>query len=190
MNKRPDNVFQFLEVERKLPAKVGLVTRKTAFREIYEPVTEESLRDQAHRCLACGNPYCEWRCPVHNLIPDWLRLMAAGEVAAAAGWLNIREYARTSRDTAASIALREALAGRMTPVEARGVIETELLGVYAGDLRKALAEARGHRAAGYGVQLAGALARAVLAARLHPACRRAVGGTAPDGTVRRRPAGV
>ena len=57
MNKRPDNVFQFLEVERKLPAKVGLVTRKTAFREIYEPVTEESLRDQAHRCLACGNPY-------------------------------------------------------------------------------------------------------------------------------------
>ena len=84
MDKRPDNVFQFLEVERKLPAKVGLVTRKTAFREIYEPVTEESLRDQAHRCLACGNPYCEWRCPVHNLIPDWLRLMAAGEVEAAA----------------------------------------------------------------------------------------------------------
>ena len=84
MDKRPDNVFQFLEVERKPPAKIGLVTRKTAFREIYEPVTEANLRDQAHRCLACGNPYCEWRCPVHNLIPDWLRLMAAGEVEAAA----------------------------------------------------------------------------------------------------------
>ena len=76
MDKRPDNVFQFLEVERKPPAKIGLVTRKTAFREIYEPVTEANLRDQAHRCLACGNPYCQWRCPVHNLIPDWLRLMA------------------------------------------------------------------------------------------------------------------
>ena len=72
MDKRPDNVFQFLEVERKPPAKIGLVTRKTAFREIYEPVTEANLRDQAHRCLACGNPYCQWRCPVHNL-KDMLR---------------------------------------------------------------------------------------------------------------------
>ena len=44
MDKRPDNVFQFLEVERKPPAKIGLVTRKTAFREIYEPVTEANLR--------------------------------------------------------------------------------------------------------------------------------------------------
>ncbi|MEW9613552.1 FTR1 family protein [Shinella sp. S4-D37] len=89
-----------------------------------------------------------------------LARLDAGEAAAAAGWLNIREYARTSRDTAASIALRETLAGRMTPAEARRVIETELLGVYAGELRKAVAEARGHRAAGYGIQLAGALARA------------------------------
>ncbi|ANH07781.1 FTR1 family protein [Shinella sp. HZN7] len=83
-----------------------------------------------------------------------------GLVAEAAGWLNIREYARASRDTAASIAMREALAGRMEPEQARGVIETELLGVYAGELRKAVAEARGHRAAGYGVQLAGVLAQA------------------------------
>lgn len=89
-----------------------------------------------------------------------LARLDAGEVEAAAGWLNIREYARTSRDTAASIALREALAGRMAPGEARGVIETELLGVYAGELRKAVAEARSHHVAGYGVQLAGALARA------------------------------
>lgn len=89
-----------------------------------------------------------------------LARLDAGEVEAAAGWLNIREYARASRDTAASIALREALAGRMAPEEARGVIETELLGVYAGELRKAVAEARSHHAAGYGVQLAGALARA------------------------------
>lgn len=83
-----------------------------------------------------------------------------GKTQEAAGWLNIREYARTSRDTAASIAMREVLAGRMAPGDARSVIETELLGVYAGELRKAVAEARGHLAAGYGVQLAGALARA------------------------------
>jgi len=84
MDKRLDNVFQFLDVERKLPPKVGLVTRKTAFREIYEAVPELHLKHQAHRCIACGNPYCEWRCPVHNLIPNWLKLMAEGNLTAAA----------------------------------------------------------------------------------------------------------
>lgn len=83
MSKRLDNVFQFLDVERKLPPKVGLVTRKTAFREIYEPVPEAHLQHQAHRCLACGNPYCEWKCPVHNYIPNWLKLLAEGNLMAA-----------------------------------------------------------------------------------------------------------
>ena len=84
MKNRLDNVFQFLDVERKLPPKINLVTRKTAFREIYAPVAELHLQHQAHRCLACGNPYCEWKCPVHNLIPNWLKLMAEGNLFAAA----------------------------------------------------------------------------------------------------------
>jgi glutamate synthase (NADPH/NADH) small chain len=62
---------------------VGLVTRKTAFREIYEPVPETHLQHQAHRCLACGNPYCEWKCPVHNYIPNWLKLLTEGNLMAA-----------------------------------------------------------------------------------------------------------
>lgn len=81
--------------------------------------------------------------------------------ADAAAWLNIREYARTSRDTAATIAMREALAGRLDTKEARRVIETELLGIYAGELRRAVAEARSHLAENYGVQLAAARFRAV-----------------------------
>jgi len=83
MKERLNNVFQFLDVERKLPPKVGPVTRKTAFREIYEPVPEAHLQHQAHRCLACGNPYCEWQCPVHNYIPNWLKLLAEGNLMAA-----------------------------------------------------------------------------------------------------------
>jgi glutamate synthase (NADPH/NADH) small chain len=83
MKERLNNVFQFLNVERKLPPKVGLVTRKTAFREIYEPVAEAHLQHQAHRCIACGNPYCEWQCPVHNYIPNWLKLLAEGNLMAA-----------------------------------------------------------------------------------------------------------
>ena len=84
-----------------------------------------------------------------------------GRMADAADWLNIREYARTSRDTAATIAMREALAGRLEANQARGVIEAELLGVYAGELRRAIAETRSHLAAGYEVQLAAARFRAV-----------------------------
>ncbi|MGB1271957.1 MAG: FAD-dependent oxidoreductase, partial [Endozoicomonas sp.] len=37
-----------------------------------------------HRCLACGNPYCEWKCPVHNYIPDWLKLVSEGHLFEAA----------------------------------------------------------------------------------------------------------
>ena len=37
-----------------------------------------------HRCLDCGNPYCEWKCPVHNYIPDWLKLVNEGNIIEAA----------------------------------------------------------------------------------------------------------
>lgn len=84
MKERLDNVFQFLDVERKLPPKTSVLTRKTAFREIYEPVDEAHFQNQAHRCLACGNPYCEWKCPVHNYIPNWLKLLSEGNLLAAA----------------------------------------------------------------------------------------------------------
>jgi glutamate synthase (NADPH/NADH) small chain len=83
MKDRLNNVFQFLDVERKLPPKIHLVTRKTAFREIYASVPEPHIQHQAHRCIACGNPYCEWKCPVHNLIPNWLKLMSEGNLLAA-----------------------------------------------------------------------------------------------------------
>ena len=78
--KRLNNVFQFLDVERKLPPKINIVTRKTGFREIYEKTPDELIRHQAHRCLACGNPYCEWKCPVHNFIPNWLKLISEGNL--------------------------------------------------------------------------------------------------------------
>lgn len=84
MKERLNNVFQFLDVERKLPPKTSVLTRKTAFREIYEPVDEAHFQNQAHRCLACGNPYCEWKCPVHNYIPNWLKLLSEGALLAAA----------------------------------------------------------------------------------------------------------
>lgn len=80
----PRNPFQFVEVARKEPGKKPLYNRKNEFAEIYRPFQEAEVKSQAHRCLACGNPYCEWQCPVHNYIPDWLKLIAEGRLFEAA----------------------------------------------------------------------------------------------------------
>ena len=80
MAKRLSNDFQFLDVGRKDPAKKDIQTRKHNFVEIYQPFQQEQAGEQAHRCLACGNPYCEWKCPVHNYIPNWLQLASEGNI--------------------------------------------------------------------------------------------------------------
>ena len=84
MAERLDNKFQFLEVARQDPDKKPLAQRKHEFIEIYEAFDPLQAQEQAHRCLKCGNPYCEWKCPVHNYIPNWLKLVAEGNVLAAA----------------------------------------------------------------------------------------------------------
>jgi len=77
---RLNNVFQFLDVGRQDPVKKDLEVRKKEFVEIYEPYHKRQVRTQAHRCLDCGNPYCEWKCPVHNYIPNWLKLASEGNI--------------------------------------------------------------------------------------------------------------
>ncbi|OOF12617.1 MULTISPECIES: FAD-dependent oxidoreductase [unclassified Salinivibrio] len=74
------NVYQFIDVQRIDPRKKPIDTRKIEFVEIYEPFTEKEASAQADRCLDCGNPYCEWKCPVHNYIPQWLKLANEGRI--------------------------------------------------------------------------------------------------------------
>ena len=71
MSTQKNNDFQFLDVGRVDPAKKDLDQRKDEFTEIYHPFSNKDAGSQAHRCLACGNPYCSWKCPVHNHIPNW-----------------------------------------------------------------------------------------------------------------------
>ncbi len=78
------NTLQFLEVPRQDPAKVPADRRIREFREIYGQFDAETAAVQAERCLHCGNPYCEWKCPVHNYIPNWLALIAQGNLEQAA----------------------------------------------------------------------------------------------------------
>jgi glutamate synthase (NADPH/NADH) small chain len=84
MSKRLANNFQFIDVGRQDPDKKGLQARKTEYVEIYEQYSTEQVAGQAHRCLECGNPYCEWKCPVHNFIPNWLKLVTEGNLFEAA----------------------------------------------------------------------------------------------------------
>lgn len=74
------NPFQFLQLGRYEPDKKSMRERHTQFVEIYEPFEAEAAASQSHRCIACGNPYCEWKCPVHNYIPNWLKLVAEGNI--------------------------------------------------------------------------------------------------------------
>lgn len=74
------NVFQFIDVQRVDPPKKPLKIRKIQFVEIYESFNKPQVEMQADRCLECGNPYCEWKCPVHNYIPNWLKLAKEGRI--------------------------------------------------------------------------------------------------------------
>jgi len=81
---RLNNDFQFLDVGRQDPSKKDMATRQHKFVEIYQPYTKDEVAGQSHRCLSCGNPYCEWKCPVHNFIPNWLKLISEGNIFEAA----------------------------------------------------------------------------------------------------------
>ncbi len=78
------DAFQFLKQQRRDGDKTEAQVRKHEFREIYALMPQEQATEQADRCLGCGNPYCEWKCPVHNYIPNWLKLVTEGRLFEAA----------------------------------------------------------------------------------------------------------
>ncbi|TVU68397.1 MULTISPECIES: FAD-dependent oxidoreductase [Cobetia] len=78
------NDFQFIDVGRQDPQKKDARVRAREFNEIYTEFKPVEAASQAHRCLECGNPYCEWKCPVHNYIPNWLKLVSEGNILEAA----------------------------------------------------------------------------------------------------------
>ncbi|MHC4109163.1 MAG: glutamate synthase small subunit, partial [Planctomycetota bacterium] len=78
------NLFQFVDVPRQDPKKLGVEVRIRNYKEIYGQYDEQGAASQSERCIDCGNPYCEWKCPVHNYIPNWLKLVAEGNLHQAA----------------------------------------------------------------------------------------------------------
>ena len=73
-------MLKFVSVERDMPEKRPPDLRRTDFGEIYAEYAEAKAAEQASRCSQCGVPYCQTHCPLHNNIPDWLRLTAEGRL--------------------------------------------------------------------------------------------------------------
>ncbi len=76
--------FRYVDLSRNDPGKKPDATRKAEFIEIYDLYEEKQAGLQAERCIDCGNPYCEWHCPVHNYIPNWLKMVAENKIIEAA----------------------------------------------------------------------------------------------------------
>ena len=73
-------MLQFLNLEQITPDKRATVERKKDFHEIYKEFINEKAEEQSSRCSQCGVPFCQVHCPLHNNIPDWLKLTAEGRL--------------------------------------------------------------------------------------------------------------
>ncbi|MFD0980561.1 NAD(P)-dependent oxidoreductase [Tropicimonas aquimaris] len=73
-------MLQFVSVEKQMPEKRAAEARAHDFKEIYGEFADAKATEQASRCSQCGVPYCQSHCPLHNNIPDWLRLTTEGRL--------------------------------------------------------------------------------------------------------------
>lgn len=78
------SLFQFLEQARRPPRPHSVEERIRHFAKIYHDFSQEQALEQGTRCIDCGNPYCQWQCPLHNRIPKWLQLLAEDRIMEAA----------------------------------------------------------------------------------------------------------
>jgi glutamate synthase (NADPH/NADH) small chain len=75
-----ERMLRFVERDQSYPAKRSAEERARDFREIAQRYAAPEADAQAARCSQCGVPYCSVHCPLHNHIPDWLRLTAEGRL--------------------------------------------------------------------------------------------------------------
>jgi glutamate synthase (NADPH) small chain len=74
------DMLSFPLVEQDYPEKRAAGERAADFDEISRAFAVAKAEEQSSRCSQCGVPYCANHCPLHNHIPDWLRLTAEGRL--------------------------------------------------------------------------------------------------------------
>jgi glutamate synthase (NADPH/NADH) small chain len=75
-----ERMLKFVGTPQALPEKRPAAERRRDFEEIYARYAQEKAAEQAARCSQCGVPFCQVHCPLHNNIPDWLKLTAEGRL--------------------------------------------------------------------------------------------------------------
>ncbi len=75
-----EKMLKFVTVGREMPTKRSAEDRRDDYNEIYAEFAAAKAEEQASRCSQCGVPYCQAHCPLHNNIPDWLRMTANGRL--------------------------------------------------------------------------------------------------------------
>ena len=73
-------MLKFVKIDQENPSKIPAGKRVKSFDEIYARYASEKAEEQASRCSQCGVPFCQVHCPLHNNIPDWLKLTAEGRL--------------------------------------------------------------------------------------------------------------
>jgi glutamate synthase (NADPH/NADH) small chain len=73
-------MLQFVKLGRSMPRKREAAARRRDFQEIFAEYKPAEAAAQSGRCSQCGVPFCQVHCPVHNNIPDWLKLTAEGRL--------------------------------------------------------------------------------------------------------------
>ena len=69
----------FKDFERKVGSYKPIEERIQTYDDIYVPLKEEEVQVQASRCMDCGVPFCNYNCPLGNIIPDFNDLVYSGQ---------------------------------------------------------------------------------------------------------------
>ncbi len=75
-----ERMLKFVSTPRVTPTKRAAQERIGDFHEVYADFIDAKATEQASRCSQCGIPFCQTHCPLHNNIPDWLRMTAEGRL--------------------------------------------------------------------------------------------------------------
>jgi glutamate synthase (NADPH/NADH) small chain len=61
----------FVKYKRKAVRKQNVSKRLTHWNEFIKPFSLAEAKEQGARCMDCGTPFCQYGCPINNVIPDW-----------------------------------------------------------------------------------------------------------------------
>ena len=73
-------MLKFVNIDLQNPPKRSVDERKQDFKEIYSEFINKRQKSNPADVLSAAGPFCQVHCPLHNNIPDWLKLTAEGRL--------------------------------------------------------------------------------------------------------------